>query len=341
MNNILNRKYIIISLAIHLGIILVMAYVIHSNRINKTFLVFGAHSKKPTQAIMKFGRRPYVPFLGGTRAAGNGKQGKGAGKNTKPKNDFKHISKGKHSLTKLTPKMANKKLLAKKQSVKNARIEKQPLLLAGEAAVSFHKKILVKKMQDARLKELKALEVKIAEMERRERKLLLAKRSEALRLKEISLEKAAKKQAEAEKLLLAKKEEEKRQQAVEPDDHDDDTKDIEDNNVTENGEKIFAENGQTDIMEFNLLAESDQETRVYQKSIQHEVMRLWHPPLGVSKGTTCRVFFAVGRKGNVEQFEFVTRSKMLIYDLSILRVAKQFKFDDCLWGKRFAIDFCQ
>ena len=80
---------------------------------------------------------------------------------------------------------------------------------------------------------------------------------------------------------------------------------------------------------------------VYQRSIQHEVSRLWHPPVGAPKGTTCRVMFSISRYGTVEKFDFVERSKMLIYDLSILRVAKQFKFDECLWGKRFTIDFCQ
>jgi hypothetical protein len=53
------------------------------------------------------------------------------------------------------------------------------------------------------------------------------------------------------------------------------------------------------------------------------------------------VCFTVDQEGHVEKFEIIQRSPILIYDLSVLRVAKQFEFDQCLWNKKFTIDFRQ
>jgi len=342
MNNVLNRKYLIFSLIIHIAIFLIMAYVIHGNRISKTFVVFGVHSKKPSHAIMKFGNKRLgtsgsVPFVS-RRFAGGGRKG-----------SKKNVSA---STTKQKDVVVEK--------VMKLRSEKSVALRSG---VSFQKKkhaerVRQKKDRAAHKKE----EKRIAREERKLREIekLLAKQEKEERL----LEQARKMQAELERAERERKEAEviksrviksqkKKELLVAKLNENNDKENEEiissaehaDGNENEpagdgSGEKIFAENS-NDVMEFNLLGQSDQELRVYQRNIQREVMRLWHPPIGVPKGTTCRGKFTVGRDGEIELFEFVNRSKMLIYDLSIFRVAKLFKFDECLWGKRFTIDFCQ
>lgn len=108
--------------------------------------------------------------------------------------------------------------------------------------------------------------------------------------------------------------------------------------------KKQAINNKTKIQEeihFNLMGESDPQLIKYQESIQKEVTRLWKPPVGVPKGTECSVMFSLNNKGNVEDFEILNKSDILIYDLSILRVARRFKFDKFLWGKKISIDFRQ
>ena len=60
---------------------------------------------------------------------------------------------------------------------------------------------------------------------------------------------------------------------------------------------------------------------VYQKRIQQEVQRLWKPPLGVPKGTVCTLLLEVGSDGQVAHAELVDRSRVLIYDLSVMKVA--------------------
>ncbi len=96
-----------------------------------------------------------------------------------------------------------------------------------------------------------------------------------------------------------------------------------------------------DDLVFSLLETNDPKIRAMQKQIQAEVLRCWQPPVGVPKNTECCVQFVIDKKGIVSQFEFLTRSNILIYDLSISRVAKKFKFAKVLWGKTFVIDFRQ
>ncbi len=79
----------------------------------------------------------------------------------------------------------------------------------------------------------------------------------------------------------------------------------------------------------------------YQRYVQEEIDRVWRPPLGVKKGTVCTVAFAVDEKGVVQTCTFIKRSKVLIYDLSIMRVARALRFHASLWNKQFKIDFCQ
>lgn len=101
---------------------------------------------------------------------------------------------------------------------------------------------------------------------------------------------------------------------------------------------------ETDVlidMNFNLLGETDPQIIMFQESIQKEVARLWKPPIGVPKGTQCSAAFSIDNKGSVKKFKFIKKSDVLIYDLSVLRVAKQFKFAKFLWGRKFSLDFRQ
>ena len=79
----------------------------------------------------------------------------------------------------------------------------------------------------------------------------------------------------------------------------------------------------------------------YQRFVQEEIDRVWRPPLGVKKGTVCTVSFAIDDKGNVQTCTMSKRSSILIYDLSIMRIARELRFHASLWGKQFKIDFCQ
>ena len=94
-------------------------------------------------------------------------------------------------------------------------------------------------------------------------------------------------------------------------------------------------------LHFNVLGENDRMFIRFQGYVQQEIERAWQPPLGVPKGTECTGLFTIGKDGSVQNFELLTRSKILIYDLSIIKVSKNFQFDSCLWGKTFKVDFRQ
>ena len=94
-------------------------------------------------------------------------------------------------------------------------------------------------------------------------------------------------------------------------------------------------------LHFNVLGETDRMFIRFQGYVQQEIERVWQPPLGVPKGTECTGLFKIGKDGSVQKFELLTRSKILIYDLSIIKVSRNFKFDSCLWGKTFSVDFRQ
>ncbi|MFC1854830.1 TonB C-terminal domain-containing protein [Candidatus Dependentiae bacterium] len=76
-----------------------------------------------------------------------------------------------------------------------------------------------------------------------------------------------------------------------------------------------------------------------QNSIEREVARLWRPPPGLAGSVECVVKFSIDASGQVDSFEIVKPSGVLIYDLSIARVAKRFCFEKCLWGRDFTVDF--
>jgi outer membrane biosynthesis protein TonB len=106
-------------------------------------------------------------------------------------------------------------------------------------------------------------------------------------------------------------------------------------------EAITEEAPSSEQFHFNVMGDADQVFIRYQKYVQQEIENRWKPPLGVPKGTECTVLFEVSSDGAVANFEIVKRSNMLLYDLSITRVAKRFTFDKSLWGKTFKVDFRQ
>lgn len=397
MNHYLSKKYLIISLLIHLVIFVLMSYFVRSNHINKTFLVFGAHSQKPSHAFINFVRKP-VPFVGNIKKQTNGPQKEGA--KIAPKegtvSSVRQRSRGLRDRrvakktgaihqkithlekAKTTPDI--RKDIFKKPSIATVKALEEPNILSASSGttmgvdINVVSKSVARSFSSGRLKKIAALSLDDRKKMRQEQEKMLQERQERLEklIQEEScareqekkvqlsnnLEKDIKdiKEVKEEKELIVKN-------SVKKEDLQSDTINVvvpsdpvisqnAVDNVTpcmEHSENALAgaiESPQ-DTLHFNyadnanLLANMDEDLRVYQKTIQQEVGRLWRPPVGIEKGTTCRILFAVNKIGEVEHFEFVQKSKALIYDCSVKRVAKQFKFATCLWGKRFTVDFCQ
>jgi len=262
MKKDLDRKFLWLSIFIHLIIFFFVSIFYSDSRIKRPFLVLGAYSKNPTIAYFHPLKAPI---------------------------NFKPVqTKSSSSIQK---KSGNKvKAPAKKATEKKVIAPKKT-----GCEVQSNKKLISKKVS-ARKKPKKSAYAKAT-----------ADRSKVVE-KKIEVKKEVEKKVESEEKMV----------------------------VTEN-----LDNEKSETINLALFGDRDPSLLKYHESIQKEVCRIWKPPLGASKGTECTVNFVVDKKGNVKEFNIVTPSKMLIYDLSIVKVAKGFVFDECLQGKTFCITFRQ
>ncbi|KKP22963.1 MAG: hypothetical protein SZ59_C0004G0038 [candidate division TM6 bacterium GW2011_GWF2_28_16] len=272
------KKYIIRSFWIHITIILIALFTgLYNKKIDKHFLVYGAHSKIPTQALFK------------------------SNKENKQTNWYaKRIAQEKELKEK-----RNAKIKAEKARKAKIEAQKKAKILSSQA-----------KTRDLELAKQKKLEQesKIKESQEKKKKKVKQKKEEK-----------------------PKKIDQKKEKAQEPEQAPEPEKELEpeitpENNIQENQELVFnlEETGEQDP---NLKAAGEQ--------IKGIVKTTWHPPVGVPKGTECKLKLATDSNGNVTEFNFTEKSNILIYDLSIINAIKQFKFYGFLCGKIFTIDFRQ
>ncbi|MFA5306384.1 MAG: hypothetical protein WC365_02955 [Candidatus Babeliales bacterium] len=331
------KKYLVGSFVFHLGILIFACIVSYfDSRIKKSFIVFGAHSRKPS--FVSYKKLKAVPFIGPSSRA-KGSQRAGAHRHQK----MCHRTIKNHHVRDLNKKSYAK--VIKKQRHRKQRLPAAPRAVAApESASVVHEladdiKIVHKK--PARIKRSKkhaithTRETNVAHNEQKEHQPI-----EPIHVAPPVEEKPLKgpeKVSEPERKPLEKPEQSiacQSEEPVLPDDH------MPESECVQND--VESADSAADYAGFNLIGNYDQKDLItYQRHVQREVDRLWRPPLGVPRGTICTVMFTIGTEGIVENFEILKRSDVIIYDLSIIRVAKNFQFDKSLWGKQFKIDFRQ
>ena len=79
----------------------------------------------------------------------------------------------------------------------------------------------------------------------------------------------------------------------------------------------------------------------YQAEVQAEILRVWHPPVGVPKESECELLVFVADNGTIEKFEMKKKSKVLVYDLSVMQAVREFKFSSFLRNSSLVITFRQ
>lgn len=335
------KKCLYFSLGLHLFLLLLVSIFSQSASIKKPFIVFGAHSKKLSHTFYKFGRKKAsnstaIPFVSGSKHGASGKHKKqrsGLESNVASKNGARKIrSNGiKAAEQKITAsskngKSSNKSSLKidktkrrgagnntkpKRGGKRRAKIQKDLPKTSLPKTSSLQKNLEKKLKPDEPIKQVKSdtdVQNKVEAPEPVEEKT------------EIKPEPAQ--DAVKQDITLENDKSEDAKGELEVDDE-------------------FDSSLTTSTLVLNFTGQVEPELAVYQKCIQREVGRLWRPPVGVPKNTTCRISFVVDSHGAVKNFEIEKRSNVLIYDLSILRVAHLFKFDKKLWGKSFIVDFCQ
>ncbi|KKQ33382.1 MAG: hypothetical protein US49_C0001G0062 [candidate division TM6 bacterium GW2011_GWF2_37_49] len=365
---ILNLKNCLYSsLTFHLLLCVAASVITNNGGIKKTFVVFGAHSKKNYHTLYKNGNlkktnRATIPFVGGgkkfgTKSGHGSKSGSRKAKqrtksvlrktnNSSKSNiankaqNFKNAKSGLKPTKQSNAKSKNSKPFAKPKSIKMSQNKKENTEVIKDRPIipeifGNKNKLLATKLKNQQTQKLaqKKKQEKIANDEEIKKKI--AQKEAFDEVKAIENEnpkidvtsKIEPKPDVIENKALNQIDDQPEDPILDEEDFDDDQS------------LDFNETSSTLVLNFN--GKFDPEMALYQKYVQIEVERLWKPPLGVPRGTTCRIGFLVDRQGKIKHFEIIKRSNVLIYDLSILRIAHLFKFNRKLWGKNFTIDFCQ
>lgn len=373
LDKVLNKKYFLISLGIHLVIILLLVLATQTEGLKKTFIVFGAHSGKNSRTGYK-PMHKFIPFMHDPnykkRNGRNGSHSNGRVNGHQNGNIPHSSTSGAKQQSKKALALMQKRKHSQKIKLKTLQQKRHKLLALADIQKNKHKQRPIKKHvikptpQTEIVKESSKSKKRKEELKRKKfkKKLLAIKALMKPKIKKVEPEPEPEKPEEILKEEPIKKQETKPESPKKPveelkekeTESEPEPEKLESNrsepiepeqkateSVESGHEDGHAEQFDEQEPSFDLMAEGTPELEVYRRDVQREVVRLWRPPLGVAKGTTCRVKFSVGTEGEIDKFEIVSNSPMLIYDLSIMRVAKQFKFTQYLWGKSFTIDFRQ
>lgn len=112
--------------------------------------------------------------------------------------------------------------------------------------------------------------------------------------------------------------------------------------IIDNGQAEDDDDEDDDAIHIGIVDATDPVTRYHQRVVSQEFNRLWQPPVGVRKGTECSVKIILGKSNTIESIDFIKRSNIPIYDLSILRLKlAKFSFPESLQGKKLIVVFHQ
>lgn len=316
-NQSLTKNYFVASLFVHILVVLGVGYMIKRDAIsNKNFVIFGAHSRYTTKALYKSGA---VPFTGTPSKGKNGKKGKGKKRATQTSIKSKKIKaapNNKKTAQKAAPKKAKAAPKAKGKPQGLGKVAPALQMPSPTAMVEDSIKQAVNKKK----KPLKKIKAKVQPIPTPEDIGEPAQKEQPIAEAEAAAELEA--ELEKEKLLEAAAQ----------------------TNPTDDDASIGEESGEDDgdTIHVGVVDSTDPVTRYHQRIISQEFNRLWQPPVGVRKGTQCTVRITIGKNGIITAIDFIKRSQVPIYDLSILRL-KLAKPDlpPTLYGKHMIVVFHQ
>ena len=76
-----------------------------------------------------------------------------------------------------------------------------------------------------------------------------------------------------------------------------------------------------------------------QQKLQECLFDLWTPPAGIPSGALCEVLITVGWDGAILETQFLKKTEILMYDLSVQETLEQVTFPHEVWGKQITIAF--
>lgn len=96
---------------------------------------------------------------------------------------------------------------------------------------------------------------------------------------------------------------------------------------------------QPEGQEFLYVTQQEFDVMQLQQKLQTCVFDRWTPPLGVPESAVCEVVVTVGWDGSLIETQYLTKTLILTYDLSVQEALDQVQFPHEVWGKRITITF--
>ncbi len=321
---LLTSRYFTVSLLLHVILLVILNFFCAEKRIHKKIIVYGAHSKNISKAIYK-PYRTVIPFSDphGKQLGRSGKSGSiGRKKNTaqkaitkKPARRAKRQPKKPAPARKIAPVVTQKPAPAveKKQTLQKKAIP--------EPKVATKKTIPLPKKKIAETPTVKPPQ-KVIE----EKKLPPIPPVEIVPPVETISEPAPTAIPE----LTPVPEEFSAQVETAP-------------ISTLNETDVLPQSESPDEAEaaYDLITEESAEWSALQDYISKEIARVWHPSVGIPRDTEAEVEFKIDNHGNLVSSKFKNKSKVIIYDRSIVMAIAEMKFIPLCHNKVFGVKFKQ
>jgi|GEM_PF-3106579 len=326
-NSLRIRSVFLISLVLHVVVCFALLFVYKDYHQR---LVIDLSSRIPSNTIVKLlplsASRPSSHILGvkgGISFSAKGKQGrqKSSNKNIAQSSALAVSSnkKKKKSPTSLVKQAVTSK------SVKVGKAKKEALEKAKKAAQTKKSSLAKAKEDKQKLKEQSELKKKEAEKLKQDEKLQLEKKaSDSAKALKQKKEVAEKESKSVEQLVKEDQKIEALQQPV-----------IDQATLGKTSGSLVGPEGQ----EILYLTKQEFDGLQIQQKLKECLFDLWTPPAGIPSGVLCEVLITVGWDGAILETQFLKKTEILMYDLSVQETLEQVAFPHEVWGKQITIAF--
>jgi hypothetical protein len=330
-NSLRIRSVFLVSLVLHVFVCCTLLFVYKDYHQR---LVIDLSSRIPSNAIVKLlplsASRPSSSIVGvkggkkgGISLSAKGNQGrqKSSNKNSAQSSALPVASnqKKKKSPTSLVKQAVTSK------SVKVGKAKKEALEKAKKAAKTKKTSVAKAKEDKQKLKEQNELKKKEAEKLKQDEKLDLEKKaSDSAKAFKEKKEVAEKESKPVQQLLKEEQKIEALQQPV-----------IDQATLGETSGSSVGPEGQ----EILYLTKQEFDALQIQQKLKECLFDLWTPPAGIPSGVLCEVLITVGWDGAILETQFLKKTEILMYDLSVQETLEQVAFPHEVWGKQITIAF--
>ena len=314
-NSLRIRSVFFVSLALHLFVCFALLFVYKDYHQR---LVVDLSSRIPSNAIVKLlplsASRPSSSSFAKASEDRQVLGVKGGGKNSK-KGMQKSGKKSKAQQVKKKAPTSLVKQIVTSKSAKAAKSKKEALEKAKKSAQTKKEK----------LKEQNEVKKKEAEKLKQDEKLAqssAAKAKEDREVKEVAEKEALK--SKAPEVTESVKQEQISEALQQP---------ILDQATL--GESAVGPEGQ----EILYLTKQEFDALQIQQKLQECLFDLWTPPAGIPPGALCEALITIGWDGVILETQFLKKTDILMYDLSVQETLEQVTFPHEVWGKQITIAF--